>query len=272
MAEGDTAREGPPRIRWRDDEEFAIGDVTYGCRPRSDPFPSKPNRFCVRKPREVIERYEGLLAELRPRTVIEVGVYEAGSAAMVAQLTEPERMVTIELDSRPNRAFERFIDDRGARDRIHPHWGVDQGDARKLRRIVADEFGDRPLDLVIDDASHRLAESRRTFEALFPQLRPGGAYVLEDWAWAHALLELWPEQTPLTVLVAELTVLCARHPDIVGSLSIERPWAVIRRGEQAIGDLSLAERCGERGRRMIEAMEAADPPGRRRVRLPGRGR
>jgi hypothetical protein len=50
-----------------------------------------------------------------------------------------------------------------------------------LGASCTDEFGQDPLDLVIDDASHLYGPSLATFETLFPALREGGLYVLEDW-------------------------------------------------------------------------------------------
>ena len=46
-------------------------------------------------------------------------------------------------------------------------------------------------DLIVDDASHDGALSQATFALLWPQVRPGGWYALEDWAigylpgWGH---------------------------------------------------------------------------------------
>ena len=45
----------------------------------------------------------------------------------------------------------------------------------------------RPVDLVIDDASHRYPETVASFEVLFPRLRTGGLYVIEDWTAEHRL-------------------------------------------------------------------------------------
>jgi hypothetical protein len=82
--------------------------------------------------------------------------------------------------------FDKFVATNGGASRIATYWGVDQGDAATLRSIVDKEFSG-PLDLVIDDASHLYAPTKASFETLFPLLRPGGLYIIEDWAWAH-----WP--------------------------------------------------------------------------------
>lgn len=61
-------------------------------------------------------------------------------------------------------------------DRIHTVMGS-QDDPNVIRDLVA-EFGG--FDLVIDDGSHVSAQVIRSFELLFPELRSGGLYVVED--------------------------------------------------------------------------------------------
>jgi demethylmacrocin O-methyltransferase len=53
----------------------------------------------------------------------------------------------------------------------------DQGDADALVAI-ARRYG--PFDIVIDDGSHENAHVRTSFDALFPHVRDGGLYVIED--------------------------------------------------------------------------------------------
>jgi SAM-dependent methyltransferase len=84
---------------------------------------------------------------------------------------------------------------------------------------VATDFNG-PLDLVFDDASHFYRFSKVSFETLFPLLRPGGLYVIEDWSWVcwselpedfnpsmTALpADITPQEIPLPRLVCELAM------------------------------------------------------------------
>jgi hypothetical protein len=64
------------------------------------------------------------------------------------------------------------------------HFSISQSDREILEQIVRDELADE-LDLVVDDASHTYEGTKASFKFLFPLLRPGGIYVIEDWSWAH---------------------------------------------------------------------------------------
>lgn len=60
----------------------------------------------------------------------------------------------------------------------------DQSDGEYLNSI-AQRYG--PFDIVIDDGSHINQHVRASFQALFPHVRPGGLYVIEDMWTAY-----WP--------------------------------------------------------------------------------
>jgi hypothetical protein len=67
------------------------------------------------------------------------------------------------------------LSDCGGRASAHK---IDQSRAEQLRSF-ANEHG--PLfDIVIDDGSHRWSDQISTFETLFPYVREGGLYVIED--------------------------------------------------------------------------------------------
>jgi hypothetical protein len=110
--------------------------------------------------------------------------------------------------------------------------------------ILENEFPERDIDLVIDDASHFYEETKAAFNIVFPFLRPGGLYVIEDWSWAHWQGE-WQEsenhfadKRPLTNLIFELTMACPSQPDIISDVSITRAMAFIKRGR---GNLNREE-------------------------------
>jgi predicted O-methyltransferase YrrM len=147
---------------------------------------STPDRLAVMKPRELIEAYLELLTTHQGGRMVELGIREGGSTALMALAGQPSKMVAIELDEAAP-ALTAFIDQRGLDPVVRPYFGVDQGDRARLDQIMTTEFGDEPLDLVIDDASHRYGPTLASFEVLFPRLRPGGLYIIEDWRWQYRM-------------------------------------------------------------------------------------
>ncbi len=271
----DPTREPPRRSRleWRSDEEFIVDGVEYVCRPRFDTFDSTAQRFCIRKPREDIERLEALLERTRPKRILELGIHKGGSTALIAQLAEPEKLVALDIDTpQSGDGLRAFVEARGLEGSVKAHWEVDGSDPDRLEQLLAAELADAPLDLVVDDASHLLEPSRASFNALFPRLRPGGTYLLEDWSWAHAPMNLWPQRTPLTVLVFEIVIACAHSPGLIGGLEIDRAWATIERGEGPIdaGRFDVRHLGGETGEELLAALggprESATPRWRDRRR------
>lgn len=56
-------------------------------------------------------------------------------------------------------------------------WRASQTDVHLLNRIATKYGG---FDVVIDDASHVTKKTIRSFEILWPRVKPGGCYVVED--------------------------------------------------------------------------------------------
>jgi hypothetical protein len=56
---------------------------------------------------------------------------------------------------------------------------ADQGDPRQLQDAV-DKMGDGRFDVIIDDGSHRPDHQQISLAFLFPLLKPGGIYFIED--------------------------------------------------------------------------------------------
>jgi hypothetical protein len=144
--------------------------------------------FLMFKPRAMLEALDRCFSS-RPddspiRSIFEIGIWDGGSSAYWFEYFHPDKLVAVDFIKREDSDYFRaYVDGRGIADRLKTHWGVDQADAERLWEIVDTEFDGDPLDLVIDDGSHLLEETRTTFETLFPRLRKGGLYVIEDWNW-----------------------------------------------------------------------------------------
>ena len=54
------------------------------------------------------------------------------------------------------------------------------GDRNARHSSLASGMRDEPFDVIIDDGSHQCLHIVRSFNALFPKLRPGGVYIIED--------------------------------------------------------------------------------------------
>ena len=139
------------------------------------------------------------------RNVLEVGVFRGGSAPFLHRFFDAQRLVCIDrVDGVP--PLDRYAREQAPA--LSVHYGVDQADKAALRRIVAADFA-APIDLVVDDASHLYGPTKATFEAIFPYVRPGGVFVIEDWSWSHGEPaqrpdHFWADQDSPSSLVFEL--------------------------------------------------------------------
>jgi predicted O-methyltransferase YrrM len=234
---------------------FRVGDIDFRCS-----FADSDHRlFSIQKDRGQIEEYLEILEGFQRENCVELGIGSGGSAALTALVAPPRKLVA--FDIRPDRIepLDELIAERGLGDRVRLHYGVDQADRERLSAILEEEFGDEPLGLVIDDASHRLEETRASFETLFPRLRPDGLFVIEDWnhqhlvsrdlaaALAHPTPELTarferclaePRDPPLTRLVTELILAQAESEEFVREVRLDVRWARVRRGS---GELDPSE-------------------------------
>ncbi len=164
---------------------MAVGSNSFSYSvppPLNDPFATPP----LFKNRELIEQLVELLTDLEPARIVELGIFRGGSVAFTAAFSRPQKIVAFELSDQPLPLLAEFLEREGLAEHVVTCFGVDQGDP-EVELIVDREFGSEPIDFVIDDASHLYEPSRRTFEMLFPLIRPGGVYVIEDWASEHTI-------------------------------------------------------------------------------------
>jgi predicted O-methyltransferase YrrM len=238
-------------------DTFRVDDVEFVCKYLPE---STPEKFFIVKPLVLVDRYRELCeGPWGGSAIFELGIAEGGSTALLALLAKPRRLIAIDLEPHPLAPLADFVDARGLGDVVRPHYGVNQASREQLTEILGADLGDEHLDVVIDDASHRLAETRASFEILFPRLRSGGVYVIEDWNLAHTmrdairaglqdtsapgheeLVQRFRESlaardnatpdAPLSRLAIELVLARAGLGDAVDSVSVDEYWLTVRRG------------------------------------------
>lgn len=250
MTAQDTMRTRHARLPWTSDRHVEIGGVQLEF---NWDFSGRPmeNRLMVLKHPDFLEEYMSVIGDrLYPR-VLELGVFDGGSCFLFTELLGADRLVAVDIIGGSPR-FDEFRAASPMGERISVHYGVSQDDEGALTRIVDSEF-DAPLDLVIDDASHWLQESTRSFEILFPRLAPGGWYVLEDWSWAHFHNSfIWPDKHSLAVMTMKLLFAWVAHPEIISDVVVKRHTMFVRKAMTAPvgGTLSLDALCEMNGREL----------------------
>jgi hypothetical protein len=129
-----------------------------------------PKERTVTKWLHYLSVYERHFAAYRNREMVflEIGVYKGGSLEMWRRyFGEGSSICGIDVDP----ACAGY-ESPGTRVRIGS-----QDDPAFLKRVVA-EIG--PPDIILDDGSHIARHQRTSFDTLFPLLKDGGLYVIED--------------------------------------------------------------------------------------------
>ena len=174
------------RLTWQEDRILLDDLVFYLNQDKSDLI----NGFFLGKPIRLLSQYMAMWqqrSDMRVNNVLELGIYGGGSIAFWFELLQPDKYVALDLASCGDTDyFNKYIASRKLENRIKTFWETNQSNREALRAIVATELNGPP-DLIIDDASHLYSETKASFETLFPQLRPGGLYIIEDWSWG-----CWP--------------------------------------------------------------------------------
>jgi cephalosporin hydroxylase len=104
----------------------------------------------------------------KPVTILEFGVFQGGSLQMWKDYFGPQSRI-IGVDINPQCAAF-------AEDRISIEIG-DQEDRDFLRKL-GEKYG--PIDVLMDDGGHTMAQQIATFEELWPFVSPDGVFMTED--------------------------------------------------------------------------------------------
>ncbi len=211
--------------------------------------------FYLAKFPDLVSRYINRFAKRELRNVLELGVFRGGSAAFLQLIAKPERLLALELSSPRVEILDRFIKTEGLDKSLRVEYGVDQANTAVVRKLATEHLGTgRCIDLVIDDASHILAPCRTSFEALFPLLRPGALYIIEDYACLHILISkylngalegsqqaqklitsgferhLQADNKPSHLLAVEAMLASIVAPGLIRRVVVDQHWLEIERG------------------------------------------
>ncbi|WP_419896142.1 class I SAM-dependent methyltransferase [Roseomonas sp. USHLN139] len=117
--------------------------------------------------------YEPFVAPMRdqPVKVLEIGVLGGGSVRMWRDYFANGQVIGADI----NEAVRAYAGERLSIEI------ADQSSLEDMRRLAA--MG--PFDLIIDDGSHVWKHQIDSFNTLFPSLRPGGLYIIEDLDTSH---------------------------------------------------------------------------------------
>lgn len=247
-------------------DTFTLDGVEFVCAYLPE---STAERFFIVKTRALVDRYIALCEEVRGGRIVELGIAEGGSTALIAMVADPALLVAVDLETEPLDALDEFLAARGLLERVRPVYGMDQSDRVGLAAVVDEARAGEPLDLVIDDCSHLLDATRSSFETLFPRLRPGGRFVIEDWNAEHLMREavaaalraqletgsqelrdeirgaiaaaaaggevaqaagIPEERRPLSQLAIEAVLARAGSGDAIAEVTVDEYWVTITRG------------------------------------------
>lgn len=228
-------------LRWQDDRVLIGDDLVLRLQNRPDDPELEVASLAFYKSRPLVDEYRRFYAarpEFVPTRIFELGIWDGGSTVFWHEVLRPEKLIAVDIgDREDDPLFVSYLAARGASGQVETHWRTDQQDTSRLVELAGTLGG--PLDLVIDDASHLYGPTRASFEALFPLLRPGGMYVIEDWPWAH-LAEYrsddhpWRDEPPLTRLIHDLVELQGSAPGLAAGLTVNYAFAAVERGAAAI--------------------------------------
>ncbi|MDG1944609.1 MAG: class I SAM-dependent methyltransferase [Halioglobus sp.] len=235
-----------------------IDDTVFELRPHN-PNLTTPGRVCLRKNRNFTNRYLALAEEFKQCRMVEVGVDRGGSTSFFTKLFQPEALLAIELSEKPLPVLTEFLAQHDPQGKINLQLGVNQADPVRVPELVDSTFADNPLDIVVDDASHLLQPTTATFEMLFPRLRPGGLYIIEDWSFRHLIergithtmmadssgevaekLQTTVRKaqsafdTPMSFLICQLVIASGLQIDWITDMRVTDGFCELRRGDADI--------------------------------------
>lgn len=252
-------------INWRNDgknDRFDLGGFHFILEFGADIVTAKakyPN-FIMMKSKELVNTYCRILGDRTRQfeNILELGIMKGGSPAFFNILASPQNHLAIDVYKQES-GLDRFSEDvRKSGRALVADYATSQGDTQIILKKFSEISGTQPrFDFVVDDASHNFGLSLSSFNGLFPHVREGGIYALEDWGWAH-----WggPWQQPdhgefenpaLSNIVFLASLCCTSSPGVISRVEVTPGTTLIYRGPAPLGrDFSLENTYLARGKKL----------------------
>lgn len=225
--------------KWESEDSFRTPRFQFSCSVSDYSGKTNRDRIALLKDRQFLEIYRDLVFNEPVRSIFEIGFFQGGMPLFLADMVAPDKIVAIDWNP-PSDELKSLVESHGFSSSIELIGDIDQADTQRIRSILDEQFDAQPLDLIIDDCSHYYPQTKACFEALFGYLRPGGKYIIEDWAWTH-----WPgapwqtTDSPfhgmpsMTNLVFELIMALGSANNMIASVNVvSAACVIVTRGEK----------------------------------------
>jgi hypothetical protein len=244
-------------VDWQSENSFVVDGLEFHGDLKSYTERTTADRVVILKESRLLRQYLDFLAPHPIDNLFELGIWQGGSPLFYGLATDAKRIVALDIlnnepaptDADPtqllayrNPAIDEIIFAHNLSDKLKLHFGTSQADPVAVKAIMDGEFGGEKLDLVIDDASHYYDLSRKSFEIIFPRLREGGLYIIEDWQWAHMddpryqSGEVFGGRPALTNFIFELLIAYGSHPDLFWNIVVRDWFIALQKGSKQLGD------------------------------------
>ena len=241
-------------VDWISETRFVVDGLEFVGDLQSYAERTTRDRVVILKYSSLMKQYMDFLAGHRIDNLFELGIWQGGSPLFYAMATDAKKVVALDLAPK-NPALDEIVAQHGLGDKLKMHFEISQDNHWAVQQLMDAEFGDEKLDLVIDDASHLYWPSRTSFEIIFPRLREGGLYIIEDWQWAHIDDPQYQngttfgDQPALTNFIFELLMAYGSHPDLFWNIVVRDWFVAVQKGSKPLPpDFTLQSVIRARGK------------------------
>lgn len=142
----------------------------------------EPNEIGHQKTSEIVDAYNDLFlkvySDFYPRRLLEIGIWHGGSLAMWREIFPGCEIVGVDREDRMSGVAKA-------------HFSEDSRVTWRLFSCPNPTLGQMgKFDLIIDDGEHGVEHVIPSFGLLWPQLNPGGLFIVEDWKPDHCKPEV----------------------------------------------------------------------------------